>query len=368
MVQLNLALREINCKIVYFGPGLSGKTTNLEIVHEKAPKEAKGDLTSIATESDRTLFFDFMPLNLGMVGGMKTKFQLYTVPGQVYYNSTRKLVLRGADGVVFVADSSPDKMEENIESLDNLEECLREQGRSMADTPHVIQFNKRDLPNAMPTAEMEKILNRHGAPCPEAVAAKGEGVTETFKILSALVLEKVKGMSQERTPSRAVASKADAPATPAPTKPAVAGVRVAPPPSAPIRKPESTGSHSLSSAGHPPASTPVGPRPIRATEASTPKPPRKEGTSGVALAPPPKPVTLPNRTPITPQIASDPRAYATPSRPPARLPTPALQNSSIIQSSSRRPAPSGFPKVFVWIMVAAALVGAVAFAWLKGLI
>jgi mutual gliding-motility protein MglA len=120
MVQFNLALREINCKIVYFGPGLSGKTTNLEVVHQKAPEESRGVLSSIATESDRTLFFDFMPLNLGSVGGMKTKFQLYTVPGQVYYNSTRKLVLRGADGVVFVADSNPEKMAENIESLQNL--------------------------------------------------------------------------------------------------------------------------------------------------------------------------------------------------------------------------------------------------------
>ena len=208
MVQLNLALREINCKIVYFGPGLSGKTTNLEVVHERAPDSSKGDLTSIATESDRTLFFDFMPLNLGMVGGMKTKFQLYTVPGQVYYNSTRKLVLRGADGVIFVADSDPAKMPENIESLDNLEECLREQDKSLADMPHVLQWNKRDLPNALSCEEMAASLNRYGAPCTEAVARKGDGVVETFKVLSGLVLEKVKAIAEKR--DAGVRSRADA--------------------------------------------------------------------------------------------------------------------------------------------------------------
>jgi signal recognition particle receptor subunit beta len=202
MVQFNLALREINCKVVFFGPGLSGKTTNLEVVHEKAPEESRGILSSIATESDRTLFFDFMPLNLGTVGGMKTKFQLYTVPGQVYYNSTRKLVLRGADGVVFVADSNPEKMNENLESLQNLEDCLKEQGRSLKDIPHVIQFNKRDLPNAMKVAQMESALNKYGVPCFEAVAAQGTGVIETFKGLSVLVLQKVKSMAAERVPER----------------------------------------------------------------------------------------------------------------------------------------------------------------------
>jgi signal recognition particle receptor subunit beta len=198
MVQFNLALREINCKVVYFGPGLSGKTTNLEIVHQKAPEESRGVLSSIATESDRTLFFDFMPLNLGTVSGMKTKFQLYTVPGQVYYNSTRKLVLRGADGVVFVADSNPEKMTENLESLQNLEDCLKEQGRTLKDIPHVIQFNKQDLPNALNAAQMQKALNKFGVPCFEAVANKGTGVIETFKGLSVLVLQKVKSMAADR--------------------------------------------------------------------------------------------------------------------------------------------------------------------------
>ena len=141
MVQINFAKREINCKLVYYGPGLSGKTTNLEVVHKKAPASKKGELTSIATEGDRTLFFDYMPLELGKVGGMNTKFQLYTVPGQVYYNATRKLVLQGADGVVFVADSQRDKLEENIESFTNLEENLREQGLDPKTIPMVLQWS-----------------------------------------------------------------------------------------------------------------------------------------------------------------------------------------------------------------------------------
>src|SRR6187397_750287 len=142
MVQINFALREVNCKIVYYGPGMSGKTTNLEIVHKKAPEANKGELTSIATEGDRTLFFDFMPLDLGTIAGMRTRFQLYTVPGQVYYNSTRKLVLQGVDGIVFVADSSAAMVEENLESMRNLEQNLAEYGKSLANLPLIIQYNK----------------------------------------------------------------------------------------------------------------------------------------------------------------------------------------------------------------------------------
>src|SRR6202008_2841778 len=148
MVQINFALKEVNCKIVFYGPGMSGKTTNLEIVHQKAPEENKGELTSISTDGDRTLFFDFMPLDLGTVAGMRTCFQIYTVPGQVYYNSTRKLVLQGVDGVVFVADSSATMVQENLESLKNLGQKLNEYGKSLANLPHIIQFNKRDLPDA----------------------------------------------------------------------------------------------------------------------------------------------------------------------------------------------------------------------------
>lgn len=191
MVQINFAKREINCKLVYYGPGLSGKTTNLEVVHKKAPASKKGELTSIATEGDRTLFFDYMPLELGKVGGMNTKFQLYTVPGQVYYNATRKLVLQGADGVVFVADSQPDKMDENLESFQNLEENLREQGLDPKTIPMVLQWNKRDLPNVLPVDELDKRMNKYGAPTFEAVAVTGDGVFPTLKKLAQIVLEKL---------------------------------------------------------------------------------------------------------------------------------------------------------------------------------
>jgi len=191
MVQINFALKEVNCKVVFYGPGMSGKTTNLEIVHQKAPEENKGELTSISTDGDRTLFFDFMPLDLGNVAGMRTKFQLYTVPGQVYYNSTRKLVLQGVDGVIFVADSDPDKMDENIESYANLIENLTEYGKDIRELPHVLQYNKRDLPNAMPVAEMDKRLNKFGVPTFEAIAYTGEGVFPTLKTLAAMVLESI---------------------------------------------------------------------------------------------------------------------------------------------------------------------------------
>src|SRR5689334_5355305 len=168
---------------------MSGKTTNLEIVHQKAPEENKGELTSISTDGDRTLFFDFMPLDLGTIAGMKTKFQLYTVPGQVYYNSTRKLVLQGCDGVIFVADSSRAKLPENIESLKNLEENLNEYGKSLKDTPFVLQWNKRDAADAMTPEELDKELNWHKVPTFEAVAFKGDGVFPTLKALSQLVLQ-----------------------------------------------------------------------------------------------------------------------------------------------------------------------------------
>ena len=191
MVQINFARKEINCKIVYYGPGLSGKTTNLEMVHEKAPKGSKGDLTSISTDGDRTLFFDFMPLDLGSIAGMRTKFHIYTVPGQVYYNSTRKLVLLGADGVIFVADSSPGTMETNKQSLENLKENLAEMGKDIAKIPLVIQWNKRDIEGAMDVETLEQELNTYNAPTLEAVAAKGEGVIQTLKSISSLVLESI---------------------------------------------------------------------------------------------------------------------------------------------------------------------------------
>jgi hypothetical protein len=191
MVQINFAQKQVSAKIVYYGPGMSGKTTNLEVIHQRAPEQNKGELTSISTDGDRTLFFDFMPLDLGTVAGMKTSFQIYTVPGQVYYNSTRKLVLQGVDGVVFVADSSAAMMQENLESLRNLEENLNEYGKSLSTLPHVIQLNKRDLPDALGADELAQHLNVHGAPCFEAIANTGQGVFPTLKALAARVLETI---------------------------------------------------------------------------------------------------------------------------------------------------------------------------------
>jgi signal recognition particle receptor subunit beta len=191
MVQINFAQKQVNAKIVYYGPGMSGKTTNLEIVHQRAPTPNKGELTSISTDGDRTLFFDFMPLDLGTVAGMRTCFQLYTVPGQVYYNSTRKLVLQGVDGVVFVADSSASMVEENLESMRNLEQNLAEYGKSLAQLPLIIQYNKRDLPDALSVDELNKILNPYNAPFFEAIANTGQGVFPTLKALAARVLETI---------------------------------------------------------------------------------------------------------------------------------------------------------------------------------
>jgi hypothetical protein len=219
MVQINFALKEVNCKVVFYGPGMSGKTTNLEIVHQKAPEENKGELTSISTDGDRTLFFDFMPLDLGNVAGMRTKFQLYTVPGQVYYNSTRKLVLQGVDGVIFVADSDPEKMDENVESYANLIENLAEYGKDICELPHVIQYNKRDLPNALSVAEIDKILNKFGVPTFEAVACTGEGVFPTLKTVAAMVLESIEKIDGRNQRKSVAASATAEPAAVAPRRP-----------------------------------------------------------------------------------------------------------------------------------------------------
>jgi mutual gliding-motility protein MglA len=198
MVSINYSSREVCCKIVYYGPGLSGKTTNLQYVHAKVPQNSRGKLISLATEADRTLYFDFLPINIGSINGFSAKFQLYTVPGQVYYNATRKLVLRGVDGIVFVADSQPDKMDENIESLLNLEENLSEYGYAIDDVPIVIQYNKRDLPGVLTVEQLDAQLNKRGWPHFEASATVGNGVFDTLKLVIKLVLDKAKNTSSVR--------------------------------------------------------------------------------------------------------------------------------------------------------------------------
>jgi hypothetical protein len=232
MVVVSYSGREINAKIVYYGPGLSGKTTNLEKIYDSVPETNRGRMVSMKTQTDRTLFFDLLPLDLGELQGMKTRFLLYTVPGQVYYNATRKLVLKGVDAVVFVADSAPDKMAENRESLSNLETNLKSYGLDIKSVPLVMQFNKRDLPNAVPVEQMNRELNRHNVPVFEAQAATGVGVFETLRGVSKILLAKIskdvidrdrgslaapaRATGDEAPPKRAAAGGTpDAPAPPA---------------------------------------------------------------------------------------------------------------------------------------------------------
>lgn len=189
---INYLSREINCKIVYYGPGLCGKTTNLQYIYNKTNPEAKGKMISLATETERTLFFDFLPLALGEIRGFKTRFHLYTVPGQVFYDASRKLILKGVDGVVFVADSQIARMEANLESMENLRTNLAEQGYSLDKLPYVVQYNKRDMPSVAPVDELRALLNPTNVPDYEGIATTGEGVFETLKAIAKLVLTELK--------------------------------------------------------------------------------------------------------------------------------------------------------------------------------
>ena len=189
---INYAAREINCKLVYYGPGLCWKTTNLQYIYSKVDPNSKGKLISLSTETERTLFFDFLPLELGTIRGFKTRFHLYTVPGQVFYDASRKLILRGADGMIFVADSQIERMESNIESLENLEVNLAEQNMKLELMPFVLQYNKRDLPNIVPVEGLQAALNPRNVPWFEACAPKGIGVFETLKGAAKLILNELK--------------------------------------------------------------------------------------------------------------------------------------------------------------------------------
>ncbi len=189
---INYSSREINCKIVYYGPGLCGKTTNLQYIYNKTSAETKGKLISLSTETDRTLFFDFLPLALGEIRGFKTRFHLYTVPGQVFYDASRKLILKGVDGVVFVADSQLERMDANLESLENLGVNLAEQGYDSNKVPTVIQYNKRDLPNVLSLEDLRKEINLRGIPEYQAIAPTGVGVFDTLKAIAKLVLTELR--------------------------------------------------------------------------------------------------------------------------------------------------------------------------------
>ncbi len=343
MVQINFARKEVNCKIVFYGPGMSGKTTNLEKIFENAPDGHKGDLTSIATEGDRTLFFDFLPLDLGTVAGMNTKFQLYTVPGQVYYNSTRKLVLQGADGVIFVADSQKKKMDENIESLENLTENLKEYNLKIDEIPLVLQWNKRDMPDALPVEELEAKLNKWGVPTFPAVAITGEGVFPTLKALSAMVLE---NLNKEY----GVTSSTPAPAKPkAEQKPAP---RPEPRPAeadkpAPAPQPQAA-ARPLTPGRPQPAAAPA-PKPAAAAVAQKPAPAPAQRP---AAAPAPRPAERP--TPARPASAP------TPARP-----KPAMQRPSPSKGVAKPskqiviPSKKTNPLIYVIVLVLILVVGAV---------
>ncbi len=270
MVQINFAQKQVNAKIVYYGPGMSGKTTNLEVIHQRAPEPNRGELTSISTDGDRTLFFDFMPLDLGTVAGMRTCFQIYTVPGQVYYNSTRKLVLQGVDGIVFVSDSSASMVEENLESMRNLEENLNEYGKSLTTLPHVIQFNKRDMPDALPVEELNQILNAHGAPTFEAIASTGQGVFPTLKALASRVLETIhsgsSGIPARGNPAAAPQQPAAAPrqgqpSMQRPTQPAAPLPVASAPPHQPVYQPAPQMQTAAAKGVHPMSRTGFQPQP-----------------------------------------------------------------------------------------------------------
>lgn len=195
---INYASKEINCKIVYYGPALSGKTTNLQYIYTQTDPKTKGKMVTLATEAERTLFFDFLPLAIGPIRGFNVRFHLYTVPGQVYYDATRRLILKGVDGIVFVADSQLHRMEENLESLSNLKINLENQGYNLTAIPLVIQYNKRNLPNIAPVSELSKNLNSIHAQEFEAVATEGSGVFDTLKAISKLILLALKGETVEK--------------------------------------------------------------------------------------------------------------------------------------------------------------------------
>lgn len=230
MVLFNYSTRELTAKVVYYGPGLCGKTTNLQYIHSTLPDNVKGKMLSLATKTDRTLFFDFLPIDLGQIRGMKTRVQLYTVPGQVFYNETRKLVLKGADGIVFVADSQATMIGANVESFKNLEENLKAHGMNLSEMPHVLQFNKRDLPKLANIEELNSAINRFNAPFYESVATTGIGVQDTLKAITKLVLLHLTKKYDPKTAAASASAQATPPSVSVGVPPQAAVPPVAAPP------------------------------------------------------------------------------------------------------------------------------------------
>ncbi|MDD5675598.1 MAG: ADP-ribosylation factor-like protein, partial [Chitinivibrionales bacterium] len=306
MASINYAAREISVKIVYYGPGLSGKTTNLQVIHKKVPPEYKSDMVSLATETDRTLFFDFLPLDLGTIKGFSTKFQLYTVPGQVYYNATRKLVLRGVDGIIFVADSQAEKINEDLESFQNLEDNLIEYGYQRENIPIIIQYNKRDLPGVLPVEKLNSLLNKYNCEFNEAIAARSIGVFESLKMMGKLVID---NLNLKYSHAARSSSPASVTFTPQPSRAATPGsspARQAPQQAAPFVPPAPIAQTQAWSPTRPqaamqPTPPPRAPQPLKTTAGFDDDPFVNISTSPTASAPVENPVAAPAMRPSAPQ-------------------------------------------------------------------
>jgi len=286
MVLFNYSTRELTAKVVYYGPGLCGKTTNLQYIHSTLPDNVKGKMLSLATKTDRTLFFDFLPIDLGQIRGMKTRVQLYTVPGQVFYNETRKLVLKGADGIVFVADSQATMIGANVESFKNLEENLKAHGMNLSEMPHVLQFNKRDLPKLASIEELNGAINRFNAPFYESVATTGIGVQDSLKAITKLVLLHLTKKYDPKTAAASASVQATPPSVSVGAPPKAANPAVAAPTSVPLESP--------------PVSPPSPAQTMQMPVASVPPPPGTDQGIPLSSAPDVLGESLPSPTPPTP--------------------------------------------------------------------
>ena len=335
MVFFNYSTMQMAAKVVYYGPGLCGKTTNLQWIFDHTTNDSRGEMVSLATETDRTLFFDLLPIDVGSIAGFSTRIQLYTVPGQVFYNTTRKLVLKGVDGVVFVADSQRPMVQANLESFQNLEENLEEMGLSLDTIPVVLQYNKRDLPNICSIEEMQQSLNRGNWPYCEASALNGDGVFETLKTISkATLMALKKRLTKGRSEGAASGGGGGSKARPAPRKPT-------PPPQAPKAAPATADTKGVADTGpvaNPTATGTAPPKPAPPKPAAAPPKP--------AVAPPPADAAAeaPKPAPPKPAVAPPPEAKSAPESSPLVAPTPEpAELPSPAPPASPKPAPSVAP-------------------------